>query len=185
MQTLTSPCSTQVRLSKTFAGIPPVRQTSAGHGTWQTGHRDLVRLSNSSVSFKTGSKVWVDIFQLKCSWKPLARQPKQLMPMQTTIMIKANNMPKIILNGFVFPSCRPNITPQTIPATPPPKKAMPGEALPFFAPNRTTRMVNKTGASSTEKKSTQFVFTGGDRCWTESTPDAGRSRPQNGHQAAA
>jgi hypothetical protein len=50
MQTLISPWVPQVRLSRTFDGTPPVRQTSAGHGAWQTVHRDVVRLSNSSVS---------------------------------------------------------------------------------------------------------------------------------------
>ena len=48
MQTLASPCSGQVRLRKTFEGIPPVRQTSAGHGAWQTVQRDVVRLSSLS-----------------------------------------------------------------------------------------------------------------------------------------
>src|SRR6185369_11695007 len=48
MQTDASPCSGHVRLRKTFDGTP-VRQTSAGHGAWHTGQRDVVRLSNSSV----------------------------------------------------------------------------------------------------------------------------------------
>jgi len=84
------------------------------------------------------------------------------MPMQTNTMINANNMLRMILMDVVFPSCRPSIAPQTIPATPPPKKAMPGETLPFFTPNKTASMVNTTGASSTEKKISQLIFTGGD-----------------------
>jgi hypothetical protein len=50
MHTLASPCSAQVRLRKTLGAMPPVRQTSAGHGAWQVGQRDVVRLSSSSVN---------------------------------------------------------------------------------------------------------------------------------------
>jgi hypothetical protein len=55
MQTLASPCVGQVRLRKTFGEIPPVRQTSAGHGSWQTGQRDVVRLSSLSASLKAAN----------------------------------------------------------------------------------------------------------------------------------
>jgi len=50
MQTLASPCSAQERLRNILEAMPPVRQTSAGHRIWQTGQRDVVRLSSSSVS---------------------------------------------------------------------------------------------------------------------------------------
>src|SRR5258706_16236059 len=50
MQTDASPWSGQVRLRMTFDGIVPVRHTSAGHDTWQTGQRLLVRLSSLSAS---------------------------------------------------------------------------------------------------------------------------------------
>jgi hypothetical protein len=49
MQTDDSPCAKHVRFKKTLAGAPPVRQTSAGHRTWQIGHRLVVRFSNSSL----------------------------------------------------------------------------------------------------------------------------------------
>ncbi len=83
------------------------------------------------------------------------------MPMQTTVMIKANKTQRMTLVGLVFPSCRPSVTPQTIPAAPPPKKVITGAVLPFFAPKKIARMVNRTGASSMEKKTSQLVFTGG------------------------
>ena len=49
MQTDASPCSGHVRLSNTREGIPPVRQTSAGHAFRHVGQREVVRLSNSSA----------------------------------------------------------------------------------------------------------------------------------------
>ena len=49
MQAETSPWTRHVRLSITREGTPPVRQTSAGQFKWQTGQRDVVRLSNSSL----------------------------------------------------------------------------------------------------------------------------------------
>jgi len=52
MQTLVSPWSEQVRLRSILEAMPPVRQTSAGQRTWQTGQRDVVRLRSSSVSLK-------------------------------------------------------------------------------------------------------------------------------------
>ena len=81
--------------------------------------------------------------------------------MQTTVMIAENSTPKSILMGVVFPIFRPSITPQTIPATPPPNKAIPVEALPSFAPNKTAIMVSKIGVIITEKKINQLVLTGG------------------------
>src|SRR5579872_5518025 len=48
MQTVASPCSGQVRLRKTFDGIPPVRHTSAGQGIWHAGQREVVRFNSVS-----------------------------------------------------------------------------------------------------------------------------------------
>jgi hypothetical protein len=47
-----------VRLRKTFEAVPPVRQTSAGHGAWQAGQREVVRLRSLSVTTKNEAGVF-------------------------------------------------------------------------------------------------------------------------------
>ena len=104
--------------------------------------------------------------------------------MQTTIMINVNNTPRRNLVTTVLPSCRPSNTPQTTPAAPPPKKAIMGEVLPLFAPNKTAKMLSKTGAISAKKTTHQLVLTGGNKCWDASASDGAKSRPQNGHHSS-
>jgi hypothetical protein len=47
MHAVDSPCSAQWRVKYTFAGEPVLFHTSAGASPWQTGQREIVRLSDS------------------------------------------------------------------------------------------------------------------------------------------
>ena len=94
------------------------------------------------------------------NWKPLARQPKQLIPMQTTVMIIAKMVSKRILIGVVFPNFRPIMTPQAIPAAAPRKTATVDGASLGFTPHKTVRIVSTTGASEKQIRSGHLALAG-------------------------
>jgi hypothetical protein len=60
-----------------------------------------------------------------------------------------------------------------------------GETLSLFAPNKTARIVSRSGANIAARKSHHLILNGGNVSCGESAFGNVKSRPQNGHQAAS
>lgn len=89
---------------------------------------------------------------------PLAQHPMALMPTSRTVNSIAYKKLNSSFDRVVFPTEHPSIVPEIIPQM---RLLIPttfSAVLPFPSENRTARIVNTTGASSTAKNTSQFIF---------------------------
>lgn len=85
-------------------------------------------------------------------------QPKQLIPTQTATMAPEKTTERMTFTAVVRPMRQPSIVPETIPAMPPPIRAMAGATPPFRESNAPAMQLPITGARSTAKNMSQFIF---------------------------